>query len=432
MDLLPFIGHLLYRHNCVIVPGLGGFVSEYRSARMHPGTGEFYPPDKAIAFNPRLERNDGLLVNSLAESEGLPYASAEELVRQFSERCHQRLTRDRTLRFPGVGKLLLEEDAKLRFLPEERENFLEESYGLLVLKALPLTTGGSRIPPTPTPKEIAEEEDATPSTVPFGERWPKQTWWWAAAFVLMCFGVWQILMSGLALESTSLARWLAPRPEAVIEEGRAAILHPLIPSLKRQMATFGPTTTLLSVTPAAILPIPDSTGYAAALATRDSLALRTTWRQKNQPTAVESLSRNQPLTVAPKPGSGPVVSGEKQRLANDALVPAPTDSPAETPSKIARPEAIVNQPLLYHAEGIAPPKGYYLIVGSFPTKNEAEKRLLAVKAPVGQRAVLFAENGNYRAGMFVDVDNTVAANKLATLRKTFNQEDAWILRYAGR
>jgi len=395
---------------------------------MHAGTGEFYPPDKAIAFNPRLERNDGLLAHSLAETESVSYAVAEELVRQFSERCHQRLTRDRTLRFPGVGKLLLEEDTKIRFLPEERENFLEESYGLQVLKVQPLATGGSRVPPPLSPKKLAEEDDGRETVVPFGERWPKQAWWWAAAAVLVCFGVWQILLSGFALESTSLARWLAPPPELVIEEGRAAILHPLIPSLRRQMATFGPTTTLLSVTPIAILPMEDSTGYAAAIAARDSLALRATWRQKNLPTAVESLSRSQPLTLAPSPLPDPVASGEKVSKPSDSRAHAPAPWPEKTKPAVA----VENSAMLYSSEGTAPTSGYYLIVGSFPTKKEAEKRLRAIQVPVGQRAVLFGENGNYRAGMFVDVDKTTATNKLDSLRITFNQNDAWILRFSGR
>jgi len=426
VDLLPFIGQLLYRHNCVIVPGLGGFVTEYRSARINPGAGEFYPPDKAIAFNPRLERNDGLLAHSLAELESVPYPVAEEIVRQFAERCHQRLHRDRTLRFPGVGKLLLEDDAKMRFLPEERENFLEESFGLGVLKAQPLATGGSRIPPPSAVPELSEEEESGETVVPFGERWPKQAWWWAAAIVLFCFGFWQLMMSGLVLESNSLARLFAPRQELTIEEGRAAILHPLIPSLKRQMATFGPTTTLLSVTPVAILPIEDSTGYAAALAARDSLALRATWRQQNLPTAVESLARNQPRNLAPPVAQKPGLSGEA------APKPGNTRAKTEDPSPVKNSVATSASGILHNTQGPVPPSGFYLIVGSFPNAQEASKRLESISSPAGPRAVLLGENGKHRAAMWISADKGTAVDQLESLRSRFGQQDAWLLRFSGQ
>ena len=45
------IADLLYDRECVIVPGLGGFIKAYRPALIIHGTHEFYPPSGTIAFS---------------------------------------------------------------------------------------------------------------------------------------------------------------------------------------------------------------------------------------------------------------------------------------------------------------------------------------------------------------------------------------------
>ncbi|NLA48282.1 MAG: hypothetical protein GX876_02335, partial [Bacteroidales bacterium] len=61
MDITSFIRELLFSHDCVIVPGFGGFVGNYAPARIDRATSTFYPPSKQISFNRNLRNNDGLL-----------------------------------------------------------------------------------------------------------------------------------------------------------------------------------------------------------------------------------------------------------------------------------------------------------------------------------------------------------------------------------
>ena len=61
MDITAFIRELLFGHDCVIVPGFGGFIGNYTPASIDKSSGTFYPPVKQISFNRNLNHNDGLL-----------------------------------------------------------------------------------------------------------------------------------------------------------------------------------------------------------------------------------------------------------------------------------------------------------------------------------------------------------------------------------
>ena len=71
MKLEQYISELLYQYDCVVVPGLGGFVANYKSATIQPIQNTFSPPSKSISFNKNLNANDGLLANLIAQKEGV-------------------------------------------------------------------------------------------------------------------------------------------------------------------------------------------------------------------------------------------------------------------------------------------------------------------------------------------------------------------------
>ena len=61
IELAKHIEVLLLENDCVIVPGLGGFIAHKRQAAYSIQKGEFMPPLRTIGFNPQLIMNDGLL-----------------------------------------------------------------------------------------------------------------------------------------------------------------------------------------------------------------------------------------------------------------------------------------------------------------------------------------------------------------------------------
>ena len=64
IELAQHIEVLLLENDCVIVPGLGGFVAHYTAAMRVAEENVFLPPTRIIGFNPQLKMNDGLLVQS--------------------------------------------------------------------------------------------------------------------------------------------------------------------------------------------------------------------------------------------------------------------------------------------------------------------------------------------------------------------------------
>ena len=67
---------LLLSNDCVIVPGLGGFMAHHVDARYDETDGTFLPPLRTLGFNPRLTMNDSLLVQSYIEAYDISYPEA--------------------------------------------------------------------------------------------------------------------------------------------------------------------------------------------------------------------------------------------------------------------------------------------------------------------------------------------------------------------
>ncbi|MDP2161187.1 MAG: SPOR domain-containing protein, partial [Flavobacterium sp.] len=76
MRIDNYLSQLLYRYQCVTVPGFGAFLTEIRSAHLDESSNTFYPPKKVIAFNSNIKNNDGLLTQHVALSEKISYNQA--------------------------------------------------------------------------------------------------------------------------------------------------------------------------------------------------------------------------------------------------------------------------------------------------------------------------------------------------------------------
>ena len=76
MNLEHYISQLLYRYQCVTIPGFGAFLTDIQSAQWNEVSNGFYPPKKLISFNAYLKNNDGLLANHIAQTEKTSYEYA--------------------------------------------------------------------------------------------------------------------------------------------------------------------------------------------------------------------------------------------------------------------------------------------------------------------------------------------------------------------
>ena len=130
MKIARYIGDLLYDYECVVIPGLGGFLTNEKPASIHPVTHHFRPPYKQILFNSFLKTNDGLLLNYIAREEGIGYKEAKEQLDHFVLLCHNALKEGKRINFHRVGFLYLNKNEQLSFEQDSSVNYNAEAFGL--------------------------------------------------------------------------------------------------------------------------------------------------------------------------------------------------------------------------------------------------------------------------------------------------------------
>jgi hypothetical protein len=138
VDITAFIGELLFGHDCVIVPGFGGFIGNYAPARIDRSTGTFYPPVKQISFNRNLDHNDGLLIGRISKFSGVNYGDARTLVDEFVLSVRKKLEKGERVNFENIGSFINNHEGNLQFEPERNINYLLDSYGLEPFQCQPL------------------------------------------------------------------------------------------------------------------------------------------------------------------------------------------------------------------------------------------------------------------------------------------------------
>ncbi|MBL4577193.1 MAG: SPOR domain-containing protein [Flavobacteriales bacterium] len=124
------IASLLYRYDCVIIPGFGGFVVSPRNAEIRGGNDQFHPPAREIAFNQNLTRNDGLLADAVAAKEKVAYEAAVRLIEDFNRENLKKLSAGAEVEFKDIGVFSKDTTGVLRFEPDAEANFSRASFGL--------------------------------------------------------------------------------------------------------------------------------------------------------------------------------------------------------------------------------------------------------------------------------------------------------------
>ena len=130
MKIEQYISQLLYRYQCVNVPGFGAFLTEIQSAQLHEDSHSFYPPKKLVSFNPYLKNNDGLLANHIAQSEKMSYEVAVSAIENQVLVWKSKLHDFEGIILKNIGEIVLNADRNLVFTPYNQVNYLKESFGL--------------------------------------------------------------------------------------------------------------------------------------------------------------------------------------------------------------------------------------------------------------------------------------------------------------
>lgn len=130
MKIELYISQLLYRYQCVAVPGFGAFLTEVQSARLNEGTMAFYPPRKLVSFNFHLKNNDGLLANHISQYEKISYEEAVKNIEAAVAGWKFALQQNQAIVLKNIGQLSLNSEQNLVFEPSDNLNYLTDSFGL--------------------------------------------------------------------------------------------------------------------------------------------------------------------------------------------------------------------------------------------------------------------------------------------------------------
>jgi hypothetical protein len=138
MVLEHYISELLYRYNCVVVPGFGAFLSQKIGARINSHTNTFYAPSKSVAFNAQLTSNDGLLISHLSTSEKITFEYSLERIEETVASWKKGLDLDSSLVLKNIGVLTKNSEGKILFQPVSEPNYLTSSFGLANFSSIPI------------------------------------------------------------------------------------------------------------------------------------------------------------------------------------------------------------------------------------------------------------------------------------------------------
>lgn len=130
IELSRHIEILLLDNDCVIVPGLGGFMAHHVEARYDEEDSLFLPPLRTLGFNPQLRLNDSLLAQSYVEAYDISYPEAVRRIEDEVNEVKQRLDNEGKYELNDIGVLSFTEEGKLSFEPCEAGILTPSLYGL--------------------------------------------------------------------------------------------------------------------------------------------------------------------------------------------------------------------------------------------------------------------------------------------------------------
>lgn len=162
---------LLMKHNCVVIPGLGGFIGKKIPAKIDVSHGILLPPSKQFLFNVNLVENDGLLVHYISAKSVVEYFTAEQFISEKVSEWKIDLQQGKPIRIDQLGLIQKKTNGIIEFTQDADSNLLLQSFGLRELHFVPV------IP------EVDQTQKETTAIKPVKKK--RNVWKYAAAACLL-------------------------------------------------------------------------------------------------------------------------------------------------------------------------------------------------------------------------------------------------------
>lgn len=378
-ELARHIEVLLLENDCVIVPGLGGFIAHNKAAEFKDSANVFCPPVRTIGFNPQLIINDGLLAQSYMQAYDTDFPDASRKIESVVSQIKDSLYKNGQAELENIGTLYYTMAGVYGFEPYQNAFFSPSLYGLGSFSISPL----SELKPV---KETAVEPRIIIETVPSCEedskekakqrhiikRMAEHAVGIAAAVIL--FFVLSVPVENTYLDNSSYASLGA---ETMLDAIRS-----------KSMAT-------------------------TSLETKDIKQNNATNRRNNvntlRPVAVKSVKVEKAEPKASKEVKALPAVAKKEVVKTEA-VKAETKGTKEV-----------------QKSNSAQNKGLFVIVSSLQTMQDAEKELAKFKKQGYEEATILTSDNRYRIALYRYTDKAKAYEKINELRKDEQFKTAWLL-----
>ena len=388
-ELARHIEVLLLENDCVIVPGLGGFIAHNKAAEFKGSANVFCPPVRTIGFNPQLIINDGLLAQSYMQAYDTDFPDASRKIESVVSQIKDSLYKNGQAELENIGTLYYTMAGVYGFEPYQNAFFSPSLYGLGSFSISPL----SELKPV---KETIVEPRIMIETVPSSDedrkakakqrhiikRMAEHAVGVAAAVIL--FFVLSVPVENTYLDNSSYASLGA---ETMLDAIRS-----------KSMAT-------------------------ASLETKDIKQNNKQNIRNNvntlRPVAVKSVKveKAEPKTSKEVKASPTAVKKETiktETVKTEAVKTETVKAETKSTKEVQKSNTVQN-------------KGLFVIVASLQTMQDAEKELAKFKKQGYNEATILASDNRYRIALYRYTDKSKAYEKINELRKDEQFKTAWLL-----
>jgi nucleoid DNA-binding protein len=165
-----FLEHLLYEHECVIIPQFGGFVVNVQDFQFNAKEGKIYPKRKCVAFNEKLKTDDRFLTTEWAKKQAISQKEASIEIAAISKELKSQISNQGYLTVGELGAFTLNSENRLSFSPNPNFNADLSIFGLFpvglghvlpkenktVLEAAPVAEDLPTFTPEPSPIKVSK------------------------------------------------------------------------------------------------------------------------------------------------------------------------------------------------------------------------------------------------------------------------------------
>ena len=376
IELAQHIEALLLENDCVIVPGLGGFVAHYAPATRVEEENIFLPPTRIIGFNPQLKMNDGLLVQSYMSVYGTNFSDATKIVEREVDELIAALHEEGKVDLPNVGEVRYTIYDTFDFAPYDNKITTPYLYGLDAFEMQELSA-------LEKPKTEKDTFSLVPATTPKEKR----------TFAVR-FNRAYLTNAAAVAAVISLSFFFSTPIEntEVIEENYATLLpDELFEKIEKQS---------LAITPIVLK--------------QNTPARKTANKQTGTQKKVVAPVAVREVKVAKEPTVSTETKAKEQASHSVATT---TDAPKQNVQPAAAKPVVA-----------APKRPYHIIIASVGTEKDAEAMAAQLVAKGFSGAKAIVGDGKMRVSIESCGTEVEAYQALARIRENETYKNAWVLK----